>query len=172
MVRAAATAVTALALAGVGHPPAAAGAAAEPGGAHYPGERGCSALARVVPQRARAADLLLRCGFHVREITVTGVNRSLRVLVSTAGPEGGGAGDSLACRAKAPRRVHCAGDVSALTRIHIRLGVTREVCRAPRMRLGLTVVGGPECSGDCPAIAYRATLETSANRHKLGCAGS
>jgi hypothetical protein len=137
-----------------------------------PGQRGCSVLAQVAPRWVRGADLWLRCGFQVSEISVSGINRSFRAISPNPALAGGAATDSLSCKLRAPKRIHCPGDVSRLTRMHIRLGVTRKVCRSPRMRLRVVVSGGPECFGYCPGVGYRAQLETSANRRKLGCVGS
>ena len=136
-----------------------------------PGPRGCAALAQVAPRWVRGVDLWLRCGFQVSEISVSGINRSFRAISPNPALAGRAATDSLSCRLRAPKRIHCPGDVSSLTRIHIRLGVTRKVCRSPRMRLRVVAFGGPECLGYCPGVGYRAQLETSANRRKLGCVG-
>jgi hypothetical protein len=135
------------------------------------GPPACSVVGRVAAPDGLGLDLWVQCDYRVSAITVKLANRRLTRLDESTELIGGGPSDSMSCRRSGRRRVDCAGQMPAFARLHARLTLDEGVCRNPRARLTVSAFGGLECTGECPAIAFRSLTPSPTNRLSTGCLG-
>jgi hypothetical protein len=117
-------------------------------------------------------DVWVQCNYHVDGLALKVTGRRFTFVPASAELFGSTPQETMTCRRGAPTRAGCEGLMKAFVRFHVRLTLNEGVCRRrPRLGLTLTALGGPECTGNCPAVGFRTITPGPPGRSWMGCGG-